>query len=73
MTSFRYERNPELSCAADLYFMQRLDDAGEVVESFTTDDPGREIEAYRETEDTTIEQRLEPYGLRFEQETEARP
>lgn len=45
---------------------------GEVLDSFMTDDPGSVIEAYVESREFTLEERLGPYGLEWEREQRAR-
>jgi hypothetical protein len=51
---FRYEieRNPEPDDPATLYYVRVYGiETGDLLEAFTTDDPGREIEAAREVQE----------------------
>ncbi len=67
------EHNPEPDSAADQYRMRWLYLPNDqwpvetVMEDwFTIDDPYREVEAARESQAYTLEERLEPFGLYWE-------
>lgn len=65
--------NPEPDCPAAMFLVEVFDPAGELIESFTSDDAGyRDAEAYAETQDLTFEERYAPFGPAFEREAEAR-
>lgn len=68
---FRYEyfRHPEPDSPSDLYVMTRYATPSQKeLERFSTDDPGREVEAAREAQTHSLEERLGPYGLEWERE-----
>lgn len=64
---FRYEitPNPEPSEPADLFFVRRIATPSQkVIESFTTDDPYRDVEAAREVQNIPMEERWDMYAER---------
>lgn len=44
--AIRVHQNPEPDQASDLYFVEVIDSSGNLVESFSTDDPARELEGF---------------------------
>lgn len=72
---FVIEQNPEPSSNADLHFVTRIatyygDDMG-VIESFTSEDPGAAVEAAREAQMYSLEERWEMEAEREQQERAA--
>lgn len=65
---FVIDANPEPSCNADLYFVTIIetfdgDDMG-VTDSFTAEDPYGHVEAAREAQQYTLEERFDMYAAR---------
>lgn len=71
---FRFEimRNPEPDDNAHLYLVKQIDDKGVVVDSFYSEDGYAYVEAFRESQEYTLEERLGPYGLEWQREQEER-
>lgn len=64
---FRFEirENPEPSSNADLYFMtQYATPSQQLIDSFTSEDPGRTVESAREAQEFTLEERFDMYAER---------
>jgi hypothetical protein len=70
---FRFEiveiEEPEVGCT---HIVRVIDDQGEEIEAFTTGDPYGVVEAAREAQAYTLEERLGPYGLEWQREQEQR-
>ena len=71
---FRFEvhANPEPDDPSNLYYIAQIatfdgQDAG-VIDAWTTDAPYAAVEAAREAQEYTLEERLGPYGLEWERE-----
>lgn len=70
---FEIEANPEPDDPASTHFLAVVcNDTDEVLETHILGDPYGFVEAYREAEAYTLEERLGPFGLAFQREEEAR-
>lgn len=62
---YRFEiidlREPEMGST---HLVQMIDDTGSIVESFTTDNPYGAVEAFRESQSMTLEERFDYYAER---------
>lgn len=56
---FDIQLNPEPDDPSNLYFVRMIDDRGKVVDSYTSDDPYAAVEAFRETQIYSLEERWE--------------
>lgn len=62
---FEIEKNPEPDDPSNLYFVRVFDwRTGKELESYTTDDPYAGVEAAREAQEYTLEQRFDMYAER---------
>lgn len=62
---FEYSLNPEPSSNADLYFITRYATPSQkVIDSWTTEDPGAAIEAAREAQIFSLEERFDIYAAK---------
>lgn len=70
---FVIERNPEPDDPASTHYVEVIDNVtDEVLERHITGTPYEMVEAYREAQEYTLEERLGPYGLDWQREQEDR-
>jgi hypothetical protein len=70
---FEIERVEEPDFVDGQFLLRRIHiGTGAIVESLLVADPYSEIEAFRLSQATTLEERLAPFGLEFELEQEER-
>ena len=70
---FEVEANPEPDDPSNLYYVQMAArGSGRVIESFTAQDPYGYVGAFRESQSTSLEERLGEFGTEWEREQEDR-